>query len=100
MSHGSLELRGGERRRERRVRVPVDEHTVRLLVEDGPLDSGKHPRGLLGVGSRACLEAVHRRVEAELVEEDAGELAVVVLTRVQDDLLDASLEGERERDRT
>jgi hypothetical protein len=45
----------------------------------------------------ACFEAVRRRVEPELVEEDVRELAVVVLACVEDDLVGAAAKGERER---
>ena len=47
---------------------------------------------------RTCVQPDRGRVEAEFLEEDLRQLAVVVLARVQDDLLEPSL-AQRERDR-
>ena len=99
MSDGHAELRGGEPAGEGRVRVPVDEHPVGALGEDGCLDAGEHPGGLLGMRARSSLQAVGGRREAELVEEDLRELGVVVLPGVDDNLLETAL-AERDRERS
>ena len=91
------DLCGGERSGEGRVRVAVDENPVRLLGEHRRLDPGQHARRLLGVRPGARLQAVPRRVEPELVEEDLREPGIVVLAGVQHDLLGASREGQRDR---
>ena len=58
----------------------------------------QHAARLLAVRAGAGVELVARRGEPELVEEDCRELAVVMLARVQHDLLDAALaQSERER---
>lgn len=95
---GDSQLRRRERAGERRVRIAVDEHAVRLLVEHGALDPREHPRRLLRVRPRAGLEPVGGRREPELVEEDLRELPVVVLAGVQHDLVDACV-AQRDGDR-
>jgi len=49
--------------------------------------------------SRADLEPVFRGIQSELVEEDLRKLAVVVLARVEDDLIDlvSKCEGQGSR---
>ena len=94
---GNADLCGGQRSGEGRVRVAVDEHPVRLLGEHRRLDPWQHARRLLGVRPRACLQAVLRRVEPELVEEDLREPGIVVLPGVQHDLLGVSREGQGNR---
>ena len=83
-----VELHGRERARERRVGVAEDDDALGPLREQDLLDPRQHARGLRGVGARARVEAVIRVGEPELLEEDRGELAVVVLARVQHDLVD------------
>ncbi len=79
---------------ERRVRVAEDDDRVRPLGRDRSHDSGLH-----GVDvARVRFEPVGRLGEPELLEEDVGQLAVVVLPRVQHDLVDPRLpEGDRKR---
>ena len=96
MGDRDSELRRGERAGECGVRVSVDEHEVGLLLDDGGLDPGQHARRLLRVAPRARLQAVLGRLEAELVEENLRELVVVVLARVQDDLVRPVSQRERE----
>src|SRR6476619_1389047 len=72
---------------ERRVRVAVDEYDLGLALGDRGPDARPH-RGRL---SRVEVEPVIGLWEAELVEEDLGELTVVVLPRVEHDLVDPAL---------
>ena len=81
---------------ERRVRVAVDEHRVRLRRSNGIEDRGRHRRDL----GRVEVEPHVWLGQAELLEEDCGELRVVVLARVQEHLVDPSAaqrDGERRR---
>ena len=90
-------LGGGERARERRVGVAVDEHDVRLLgSSSGP--SAASIRAVCAVfvpppRSSRC----SGRGSAELVEEDLRQLVVVVLAGVDHDL--ARDRAQRARDR-
>ena len=97
---GDEQLSRGQRARERRVRVPEDEDDVGLLLQHHRLDLREHPAGLLAVRPRARLEPVARRCKLELLEEDGRKLRVVMLARVQHDLVHPALaerEGERGR---
>ena len=79
---------------EGRVRVPVDEDQVRRLLLDHARDLRLHD---VGVG-RVQVEPVARLGEPELLDEDLRERVVVVLARVDDDLVDPQHEerdGER-----
>ena len=81
------ELRRGLGAGEGRVRVAVDERPVGLLLDQPVLDRGAHE---IGVGG-AQVEPVARLVKRELLEEDLRKLAVVVLSRVDHDLLETAL---------
>jgi hypothetical protein len=70
--------------RERGVRVAVHEHEAGILVADERLDRARHRLGV----SRLEVEPVLRLREPELLEEHLRELAVVVLARVEYDLVD------------
>ena len=70
--------------RERGVRVAVDEHPVGFLRGNRSGYAGSHCRR---VGC-AQVEPVARLVDSELGVEDRRHRIVVVLTRVDDDLLD------------
>ncbi len=72
---------------ERRVRVAVDEHHVRLRCANG---SGDRRRHRLDVGGVEVEPDVGLR-QPELLEEDGGELRVVVLPGVQEHFVDPSL---------
>jgi hypothetical protein len=96
MGDRDAELRRSERAGESGVRVPVDEHEVGLLRDDRGLDPGQHARRLLRVAPGARLQAMLGRLEAELVEENLRELAVVVLARVQEDLVRPVSQRKRE----
>ena len=80
-------LRRREAAGERRVRVAVDEHRVRaLLGEQGP-ERGEHPRGLLRVRPRPEAELALGARNPQLVDEHRGQLVVVVLAGVHEDLV-------------
>ena len=83
------------RARERRVRVAEDDDGVRLLALERFGDPGQHRVHV----SRVRLEPVGGLREPELFEEHVRELAVVVLPRVQDDLLHTRL-AQRDGQRT
>ena len=84
-----LDVRDGDGARclgagERRVRIAVHEHPVGQLA----LDRGGDPRPhRAGIGA-VQVEPVCRLREPELLEEDVGELSVVVLAGVEHDLVD------------
>ena len=82
------QLRGGERGGQRRVHVPGHEHDVRLRLEQHRLEPLHDRGGLLRVRSRADPERVVGVADAELLEEDLGHLAVVVLARVDEHVLE------------
>ena len=77
-----------------RVRVPVDEDDIRALRADDLLERGLHRLD----GGRPQVEAVSGLIQPELLEEDLRELAVEVLPRVDDDLVDP-LGAQRDRER-
>ena len=93
---GDAGLDGGPGSRERRVRVAVDEHRVRPRRADGVEDRRRHGRDL----GRVEVEPNVGLGQAELLEEDGGELGVVVLARVQKHFVDppaAQRDGEWRR---
>ena len=88
MRDGDLELRRHQRCRKRRRHIPrYDEH-VRPLVLEHRLEALEHARSLHR--RRACthLERPVRRRDAEFVEEDLRHRVVIVLTRVNQDVVD------------
>ena len=97
---GSEQLRGGQRGGQRRVDVAGNEHDVGLGLEQHRLEA-LHDRGrLLRVRAGADAERVVGLADAELLEEDLGHLAVVVLARVDEHVLElvappAELRGDR-----
>ena len=88
----------GPRATERRVRVAVDEHPVRPLRGDRIDAARAAARRASRPPQPADLEPVARLAEPELLEEHPRQLAVVVLPRVHDDLVDSGL-SERLRHR-
>ena len=86
---GQLELRRGQGGGERRVDVARDEHEIRLQLEQHGLQPLDHPCDLLGVGPGADAEHAVGVADAELLEEDRGHLAVVVLAGVDEHVLEA-----------
>ncbi len=82
-----MELGGGQRAGQGGVRVAVDQDPVRLLLEQHLLEPLQHLRGLPAVRGGADAEVIVGRRQVELVEEDIGELLVVVLAGVDEHLL-------------
>ena len=80
----SAASRHRERRGQRRVHVARNEHDVRLASRGAPARAAPSPRGLLRVRPGADSERVVRLADAELLEEDLGQLAVVVLAGVDE----------------
>ena len=80
------ELRAGQGSGERRVRVAVHQQHVRPLLRDQRLERRQHARRLPGVGAAAEVEMMVGSWKLQLVEEDAGELVVVVLAGVDEHL--------------
>src|SRR5207237_8988400 len=79
-----------------RVRVPEDEYDIRPLGRDRVADSRPHRRRLRSVE----IEPETRLRQPQLVEENLRQLGIVMLPRMQDDLLDSAVsEGDRERRR-
>ena len=72
---------------ERRVRVAEDDGCVRPLPREGGEDARQHRVDV----ARVSLQPVGGLRQRELLEEDFRQLAIVVLARVEDDLLDAGL---------
>ena len=81
---GDLQLRRGERSRERRVDIAGHEQDVGPLGEQDLLDPLQGARGLGAVRARADTEHVVGLGHAERLDEDLGHLAVVVLARVHE----------------
>jgi len=71
------------------VAIAVDprQREVRSVGLDDRLEPLHRPGGLDSVRARSDVEPVLRFRKAELVDEDLGELRVVVLTRMDDDVL-------------
>ena len=85
--HGDAGLRSCERARERRVRVAVDQHQRRPLAMEQRLERRQHARDLLGVAAAAEVEPMLGPRQLQLVEEDLRQRRVVVLARVDHDLV-------------
>ena len=94
------QLRGGQRGRHRRVHVAGDEHDIGLRLEQHRLEPLHDRSRLLGMRPRAHSERVVGLADSELLEEDLGHLAVVVLAGVDEDVLElvaAPLQLRRDR---
>jgi hypothetical protein len=87
VAHREVELRGREGPREGGVRVPVHEDDVRVLLLEDLLELDQHLPGLAGVGPGADVEVVVRLRDVEDLEEHVAHRLVVVLARVDQDLL-------------
>src|SRR5262249_23537677 len=86
---GHMQLGGGERARQRRVRVAVHEHLVGTFVLDRAFNSGEHVRGVASVRERSDAELVIGRRDGEFVKELFGHLRVVVLAGVDEHFVGA-----------
>ena len=82
------ELRSGQGGGHRRVHVAGDEDDVGLGLQQDRLEALHDRSGLLRVRARPDAERVVRLPHAELLEEDLGHLSVVVLARVDEDVLE------------
>jgi len=58
--HGDMELGGGERTGERRVRVPIDQHDIGPLVLHHRFELREHRSGLCAVRSAADVQMMIR----------------------------------------
>src|SRR2546426_991488 len=75
------------RSRERRVRVPVHEDEIGLLPIEDVLETVHHLRRLAGVTGASDSEVVVRSRHVEDLEEHVGHVLVIVLARVDQNLL-------------
>ena len=91
---GTPASRARTRTRERRVRVAEDEDGVRPRLRDRRRRAGAASRRRRPFAASSSIGSA----EAELVEEHLRELGVVVLARVDDDLLDPRV-AKRDRER-
>jgi hypothetical protein len=80
------EVRGGERARERRVGVAVEQHDVGFQLREQRVQRDHHPPELRAVGAARDLERVVGRRQPKLLEEDRRELRVVMLPGVDQQL--------------
>ena len=90
---------GGAGAGDRRVGVAADQDRVGLLGLDHAGDPLLGDRDALVVGQRADAEVVLGQRQAQVGDLQVRHRRVVVLARVDEDLLDAVGEGERERRR-
>ena len=87
VADGEVELRSGEGPRQGRVRVPIYKDDIRVLLLEDLLELDQHLPGLAGVGPGADVEVVVRLRDVEDLEEHLAHRLVVVLARVDEDLL-------------
>ncbi len=86
MRDGDESLRGRERAREGRVRVPVYEHCVGGLAIHHRFERGEHPRRLRAARSERDAELLVGRRQPELRKEHRREPIVEVLAGVHEHL--------------
>lgn len=98
VSQRQMNLDGCDGCGERRVRVAVDEDPIGSMFREGGLEGAEHRTGLRSVAAGPDSEMHVRRGDAEILEEDIAHDRVVVLARVDDDVLHAAFPG-RPRDR-
>ncbi|CAM5640139.1 hypothetical protein SMICM304S_08124 [Streptomyces microflavus] len=87
MGHRQVHLHRGQRAGDGGVGVPVDQDPVRPLVLQHLVHRGEHRSGLHPVAPRAHAQVHIGGGDAESVEEHVGQIGVVVLTGVHDDVL-------------
>ena len=90
-------LGGGQAAGQRGVGVAVDEDGVRGDLGEQRLQRCELARGLRGVGPTGDPQLMVGRRDLELGEEDGGELVVVVLAGVHEDLLVGGAQQARDR---
>ena len=88
VGHRDAELDRGERGGERRVDVAHHQHQVGRVLLERALDALHRARGLDRVRAGPHLQEDVGTRQPEVAEEDAGELAVVVLPGVEQERLD------------
>ena len=79
-----------------RVRVSVDEDDIRPPIGQDRFEADEHRSGLLGVRASADAEHMVGRWEPEFAVEAAGQVIVVVLAGVDEDLLVARAQHGRQ----
>jgi hypothetical protein len=82
-----VHLHGGQRAGDGGVGVAVDEHPVGLLAVQHRVERREHRAGLHAVAAGADAEVDVGVRDAEAGEEDVGEVRVVMLPGVHDDVL-------------
>ena len=88
VSDRDVELRRRQRGGEGGVGVTVRHHDVGAARQEGLLDFGEHLAGLAPVAPRPHPEVEGGGRDPKLVEEDVGHGRIVVLTGVDDDVVD------------
>jgi hypothetical protein len=89
--YGYVQLRRSERAGNSRVRVSVKEHPVRTLGQEHGFEASNHRGSLLAVQPGADLEIVRRVSNGQIAEERAAHRVVVMLTGVDDPMLNAGV---------
>ncbi len=98
MGDGDVEFRRGQGAGQRGVGVAVDQNPVGLFGKEDLLDGRQHPAGLLAVRAGSDVQVVFRLGNFEFPEEDGRHAVVVVLTGVDEDLLDGGRRPGKNRD--
>jgi hypothetical protein len=87
VNNPDAQLRGNKRTRDCRVHIPNDQNMAGLLFEAYWLES-RHDLGCLhGMRSRSDLEVDIGRRDPELLEKESGQLTIVVLAGMNEELL-------------
>ena len=96
-----VELRGRERPGQGGVRVPVDNHCLRILRNEDVFHSFEHAAGHFAVQTAMNVQKIARRTYAELCKKYIGHVRVEVLPGVNNHLLELAflqqLPGQGER---
>src|SRR5579875_2104119 len=73
---------------QRRIRVAVDDHAIRLFLYQNGLQPAHHLARLHALRCRPDAKSVRRLGDLELVKENVGHVAVVMLARMNDGIGD------------
>src|SRR5439155_19369733 len=84
---------GGQGACQRRVRVSVNQQTVRTFSQEEGFDAAEHRGGLSAMRPGANTEIHVGRRNLEAIEKDAGHLIVIMLSGVHQDLSVARAES-------